>query len=456
MSAPTPSQPQAGTSARTGQATPSAATPSAAASSAGTMPAKPGLARQIAESSALMGVLAVVAAMIVGSVLILIADPDVRATAGYFFARPSDFLGAVGTSLTEAYSAMLRGGIFDWEASSPARMWRPITETLTVASPLILAGLGMAVAFRAGQFNVGGQGQIILGAIIGGYIGFTFHLPAGLHLVVALLGTIVGGAIWGAIPGILKAVTGASEVIVTIMLNSVAGFLLAHMLTTDAFIGAGNANPKSLTILPTARFPLLLGGSFRLHLGFLVALAAAVFVWWLLERSELGFQFRATGSNPEAARTAGINVPKVTALVMLVSGALCGLAASGPVMGTQHYLTTSIAGTVGFDAMTVALLGRSKPLGTVLAGLLFGALTAGGTTMQAATGTPIDIVLVLQSTIVLFIAAPPLVRAIFHLPAPGSWARRQRERARQAASAAGAAGAAVAQAATTTTAGQEA
>lgn len=424
MSAPTPSQPQA------------------------EVPTKPGLARQIAESSGLMGVLAVVAAMIVGSVLILIADPDVRATAGYLFARPSDFLGAVGTSLSEAYTAMLRGGIFDWQASTPQRMLRPITETLTVATPLIIAGLGMAVAFRAGQFNVGGQGQIILGAIVGGYIGFTFHLPAGLHLLVAVLGTIIGGALWGAIPGLLKALTGASEVIVTIMLNSVAGFLLAHMLTTDAFIGEGNANPKSLTILETSRFPLLLGPSFRLHLGFLVALAAAVFVWWLLERSEIGFQFRATGSNPEAARTAGINVSKVTALVMITSGALCGLAASAPVMGTQHYIVSSVAGTVGFDAMTVALLGRSKPLGTVLAGLLFGALTAGGTTMQAATGTPIDIVLVLQSTIVLFIAAPPLVRAIFHLPAPGSWVAKQRERAREAVAAAGTAA--------TATAGQEA
>ena len=267
--------------------------------------ARPGIARQIAESNALMGLLAVVTAMIVGSVLILIADPDVRVTAGYFFARPSDFLGAVGTSLTEAYTALLRGGIFDWQASTPARMWRPITETLTVATPLILAGLGMAVAFRAGLFNVGGQGQIILGAMLGGYIGFTFHLPAGLGLVAAVLGTVVGGMLWGAIPGLLKALTGASEVITTIMLNSISTFLLAHALTTDAFIGEGNANPKSLPVLAGSQYPRLLGDSFRLHLGFLVALAAAVFVWWLLERSEIGFQFRATGLNPEAARTAG-------------------------------------------------------------------------------------------------------------------------------------------------------
>lgn len=405
--------------------------------------AKPPVLRQIAESSVLMGVLAVFTAMIVGSVLILIADPDVRAASSYFFARPSDWFNAAGTSLSEAYTALVRGGIFDWQATTTTRMWRPMTETLTVATPLILAGLGMAVAFRAGLFNVGGQGQIMLGAILGGYAGFAWNLPVGLHLLVALVGAVLGGAIWGGVPGVLKATTGASEVITTIMLNSIATYLLAHVLTTDAFIGAGNANPKSLPVADNAEYPLLLGDSFRLHLGFVVALLAALFVWWLLERSEIGFQFRATGLNPDAARTAGINVPRVTALVMIVSGALCGLAATGPVLGTQHYLTTSIAGTVGFDAMTVALLGRSTPLGTVLAGLLFGALTAGGTTMQAATGTPIDIVLVLQSTIVLFIAAPPLVRAIYRLPAPGSWRRKQRDAARAAATA-------------PTTAGQEA
>ncbi|QPL06102.1 MULTISPECIES: ABC transporter permease [Actinomyces] len=425
---------------------------------------QPSLARQIAESNGLMGVLAIVSALIVGSILILVADPEVRTTAGYLFARPTDFLGACASSLAEAYSALLRGGLVDWHASSTARMWRPLTETLVNATPLIFAGLGMAVAFRAGLFNVGGQGQIILGAVVGGYTGFAWNLPAGLHLLVAILGAVVGGALWGAIPGVLKAVTGASEVITTIMLNSIAAYLIAHMLTLKLFIGEGNSNPRSLPVGSGAVYPLLLGSSFRLHAGFILALLTAWFVWWLLERSTLGFQFRATGLNPEAARTAGVNVPRVTALVMIVSGALCGLAATGPVLGTQKYLTASIAGSIGFDAMTVALLGRSKPLGTVLAGILFGGLTAGGTLMQAATGTPIDIVLILQSTIVLFIAAPPLVRAIYRLPAPGSFTRAQenkrleRKRLEAEAEAAAATEAVVATAAASTTdaPGQEA
>ena len=188
------------------------------------------------------------------------------------------------------------------------------------------------------------------------------------------------------------------------MLNSIAGLLIGYVLTRPSFIGEGNTNPKSMPVLETAMYPRLLGDSFRVHFGFIAALAAALFVWWLLERSTIGFEFRATGLNPAAARTAGISVEKVTTLVMIVSGALCGLAGSAPALGTERYLTTGIAASIGFDAITVALLGKSRPLGTVLAGLLFGALKAGGAIMQTATQTPIDIVLVIQSTIVLFIA----------------------------------------------------
>lgn len=141
-------------------------------------------------------------------------------------------------------------------------------------------------------------------------------------------------------------------------------------------------------------------------------------MWWLLERSTVGFEFKAVGANPHAARTAGISVAKVTVLVMVIAGGLAGLGGAAQVLGTEDKLTGGIAGSIGFDAITVALLGRSKPLGTFFAGLLFGAFKAGGYLMQSQTGTPIDIVLVVQSIIVLLIAAPPLVRSIFHLPAP--------------------------------------
>ena len=375
------------------------------------------LLRQIASSPAIVGLLAVLTALILSSILILAADSEVRYTATYLLNRPGDFLHATASTLSEAYSSLLRGALFDWRATTGVRMIRPITDTLTNATPLIIAGLGMAVAFRAGLFNIGGQGQMILGAITACYVGIAWNLPPVAHLLLAVVGAALGGLVWGGIAGVLKARTGANEVIVTIMLNSIAAHLLSQVLSLKAFNGEGETgNRKSLTVADAAQYPSLAGDSFRLHAGFLLALLVAVAVWWLMERSRLGFQLRATGLNADAARTAGMSVPWVTSLVMMISGALCGLAATAPVLGTQKSMDESVVGSIGFDAITVALLGRSRPVGTVLAGLLFGALRAGGTAMQAAPGTHIKIVLVLQSTIVLFIAAPPLVRAIFRLP----------------------------------------
>ena len=375
------------------------------------------LLRQVASSPAVVGLLAVLTALILSSILILAADSEVRYTATYLLNRPGDFLHATASTLSEAYSSLLRGAVFDWRATTGVRMIRPITDTLTNATPLIIAGLGMAVAFRAGLFNIGGQGQMILGAITACYVGIAWNLPPVAHLLLAVVGAALGGLVWGGIAGVLKARTGANEVIVTIMLNSIAAHLLSQVLSLKAFNGEGETgNRKSLTVADAAQYPSLAGDSFRLHAGFLLALLVAVAVWWLMERSRLGFQLRATGLNADAARTAGMSVPWVTSLVMMISGALCGLAATAPVLGTQKSMDESVVGTIGFDAITVALLGRSRPVGTVLAGLLFGALRAGGTAMQAAPGTHIKIVLVLQSTIVLFIAAPPLIRAIFRLP----------------------------------------
>ena len=375
------------------------------------------LLRQVASSPAMVGLLAILTALLLSSILILAADSEVRYTATYLLNRPGDFLHAAGSTLSEAYSSLLRGAILDWRATTGVRMIRPITDTLTNATPLIIAGLGMAVAFRAGLFNIGGQGQMILGAITACYAGISWNMPPAAHLIVAVVGAALGGLVWGGIAGVLKARTGANEVIVTIMLNSIAAHLLSQVLSLKAFNGEGEtANRKSLTVADSAQYPSLAGSSFRLHAGFILALLVAVAVWWLMERSRLGFQLRATGLNADAARTAGMSVPWVTSLVMMISGALCGLAATAPVLGTQKSMDESVVGTIGFDAITVALLGRSRPVGTVLAGLLFGALRAGGTAMQAAPGTHIKIVLVLQSTIVLFIAAPPLIRAIFRLP----------------------------------------
>jgi len=376
------------------------------------------LLRSVVESNGLVVFLAIVAALVVGAVLVVSADEAVQDSAGYFFSRPGDFLSAAWTAVTDAYVAMFQGSIYNLQASSFSGAIKPLTNSLTFAAPLIFAGLGLGVGFRAGLFNIGAQGQVILGAIMAGFIGFQFHLPLGIHLAVAVIGAILGGALWGFIPGLLKATTGAHEVIVTIMLNYVGLYLLSWLLSQASFQVPGSGNPKSPAVDTTAQWPKLLGDDYSLHWGFIAALLAAWGVWWLMERSTLGFTFRAVGANPAAATKAGMNVKLAYVLVMVVAGLLAGLAGATQVLGTEKALTVGIAGSIGFDAITVALLGRSRPAGIVAAGILFGGLRASGPTLQVQAGLPIDIVLVIQSVIVLFIAAPPLVRFLFRLPDP--------------------------------------
>jgi general nucleoside transport system permease protein len=363
--------------------------------------------------------LSVVLALAVSAVLIAVADPDVQDAAGYFFSRPGDLLAAAVRAVVDAYTALFQGAVVDFSAATVTGAIRPLTESLVVAAPLIVAGLAVGLAFRSGLFNIGAEGQIILGAIGAAYVGFTFDLPFGVHVVAALLGAVVLGALWGGIPGFLKARTGAHEVITTIMLNNIARFLLAFLLSTAAFQRPGRNDPISPRVADTAELPLLLGSWSRLHAGIILALLAALGVWWLLERSTLGFKLRAVGANPAASRTAGIRIGSMTFTAMALAGGLAGLAGAFQVLGTEKSLTGGISAGIGFDAITVALLGRGNPLGIVGAGILFGMLRAGGVTMQARTGTPIDIVFVVQSLIVLFIAAPPLVRAIFRIRTGG-------------------------------------
>jgi simple sugar transport system permease protein len=381
--------------------------------------------KQILAGSWLVSLLSVVAALVIGAVLICATNQDVQHAAGYIFARPGDFFKAIWDTVSSAYVALFRGGVVNDRAWNLTGFVEPFTKTLTQAVPLIFAGLGLAIGFRAGLFNIGAQGQIILGAIFFTWIGFALHLPPVVHVVVAVVGALIGGAIWGFIPGFLKAKTGANEVIVTIMLNWIALYGVSYLLTLKAFQRPGSNSPQTPQIDSTATYPHIFGSHFSTNFGLVLAIAAAVFTWWLLERSTLGFRFRALGENPEAARTAGINISRAYIWVMVIAGALAGLAGTAQITAQQGALTAGVAGSVGFDAITVALLGRSKPLGTVLAGLLFGALKAGGGAMAIAAQTSTDIVLVLQSVIVLFIAAPPLVRAIFRTPDPEK-VRRER------------------------------
>ena len=346
--------------------------------------------------------LSIVFALIVGALLIVVSNDEVVSSMEYFFVYPWDALSAAGAAIVDSYWALIDGSF-----GSGSR----IAATLERAAPLACAGLGVTLAFRVGLFNIGAQGQIIAGAVCAGYVGFTWDLPPVVHLFAALIAALLGGAIWGGVVGVLKSQSGAHEVIVTIMLNYVALSILRWLLTLDAFQLPGSNNPKSPGVDDSAAFPDILG----VHSGVLIALLAAVGVWWLLDRSTIGFEMRAVGANAAAARTAGMSVARAYILAMVIAGLLAGLAGAQQVQGHGDSLTDGIAGSLGFDAITVSLLGRATPSGTVLAAILFGALTTGGRQMQASTGTPLDLTTVLQAMIVLFVAAPALVRGVFRV-----------------------------------------
>lgn len=349
---------------------------------------------------------AFVIALLVGAVLIAFSDDDVIASLPYFFSYPWDFFTRSGDAIWSSYSALVTGSLGSGSA---------LITTLERAAPLTCAGLGVTLAFRAGLFNIGAQGQLLVAALVAGYVGFTYNLPPGIHLIAALVAGLLGGAVWGGAIGLLKARTGAHEVITTIMFNYLAVSLLLYALSKDAFQRPGSDNPLSPKVADSATFPSIFG----VHLGVFLALGAGVAVWWLLERSTLGFELRAVGANADASRTAGMSVAKVYTLAMVFAGMLAGLAAVMSVLGDQNSVSTTMAGNIGFDAITVALLGRATPLGTVLAGLLFGAMSVGGVAMQASAGTPKELTEVLQALIVLFVAAPALVRVMLRFKDDG-------------------------------------
>ena len=320
-----------------------------------------------------------------------------------------------GASVTDAYYAMFRGAIVDPQASTFVRTIKPLMDSVYFAIPLIISGLGLAFGFRAGLFNIGGKGQMIAGALAAVWVGFSLSLPPVVHTLVALTAAIVAGAAWGGIAGFLKAKTGANEVIVTIMLNSIATLALGYVLSQKAWQKPNSNQPITPNVADSAALAKLMSGPIKLHWGLIVALVALAVFWFLMERSTLGFQIRAVGANAAAARTAGISVERITAVTMMFSGAFLGLAGANEALGTLGYVSRDVAGSIGFDAITVALLGRNKAWGTFGAGLLFGAFKAGGYAMQA-KDVPIDMILILQAVIVLLIAAPALVRWLFRLP----------------------------------------
>ena len=330
-------------------------------------------------------------------------------------------VGAIFIALTEglgeiwpAYRALFTGAFVGWNS---------ISETLLVSTPLILAGLAVAIGFRAGLFNIGAEGQMTIGGLTAVIVGFSIvGLPAIIHLPLAVLAGFLGGAIWGFIPGFLRAKTGAHEVIVTIMLNYIAFRLLDYMLKLPWIQPEGRFDPISKDVLPSARLPPILtwlpfdgAGRLRVHLGFLIALAMAWLVYWILFKTTWGFEFRTVGANPSAAKYGGMSVAMAIILVMVFSGGLAGMAGGNETLGVLQRATPGFTAAIGFDAIALALLGRSHPGGVVLSAILFGALRAGGRTMQVQSEVGIDLIIIIQALIIVFVAAPELVRAIYRV-----------------------------------------
>jgi len=354
-------------------------------------------------------VLALVTALAVGGLVIIFTDPDTLDEWGSFGSDPMGALQASWDVVYEAYHAL-------WESSlgSP----QAIGRTLVEATPLALAGLSVALAFRAGLFNIGAAGQLVIGATCAAWVGFTWDLPAAVHLPLAVLAGFAGGAAWGSIAGILKARTGAHEVITTIMLNYISYLLLSYALRSDAFQPAGRDDLISKGVAESARLPEVSVGDLTVHAGLFLAIAAAVVVWWLLDRSTVGFRLKAVGANPHASRYAGMSVGAMYVLAMVLAGGLAGLAGTVNILGRPSFaLTGGYYAFLGFDAIAVALLARANPIGVLGGAFLFGVLRAGSTGMQAATSTPVDIIVVIQALIILFVAAPDLVRSLYRIKA---------------------------------------
>jgi ABC-type uncharacterized transport system permease subunit len=379
-------------------------------------------------SSLILPFLAVFSAFVIGAIIIIVSSPEVIAAWKTIFQDPSGALSITWRTISDAYVALFEGSIGSprriaeaistWAATGNTRplleSFRPIGESLVISTPYIFAGLAVALGFRGGLFNIGGEGQLFVGGLASVYVGYSIEgLPIYLHLPLALLAGVLAGGLWGAIPGFLKARTGAHEVINTIMMNYVAFRLTEYMLQGPM------ARPDGLPITPqikvSAYLPTIFQKPIRLHLGFFLALAVAALVYWFLWKTTKGLEIRMVGANPHAARYAGVRITSITVLTMALSGALAGLAGASQILGVDHKLVRAFSTGYGFDSIALALLGNSHPVGVVLASLLFGFMRAGGARMQSIASVPVEIIRILQAIVIIFVAAPEIIRTIYRL-----------------------------------------
>ncbi len=372
----------------------------------------------------LVPALSVVTALLIGALVIMFTDQAVYQALGE--GRIGEAIGLAFGNLGRAYGALYQGSLSD-----PARIliaigrWlggeglQPVlnavrgpSDSLVQSVPYIFAGLAVALGFRAGLFNIGAEGQIGVGWLAAVILGFSIPgLPAIVHLPLAILVGAAAAGLWSAIAGVLKARTGAHEVITTIMLNYVVFRLSDWLLCGPLEFTQGTCRTRD--IAGSAFLPRFLGHPVTLHWGFVMALAAAVLTGWFLFKTTWGFELRTVGANPDAARYGGMSVAKNYVLAMFLSGCLAGLAGVSQGLGITHNIALGFQAGYGFDSIALALLGKSHPAGVVGASILFGVLRAGAGRMQSVAGIPTEIVQIVQSLVIVFIAAPAIIRAIY-------------------------------------------
>jgi ABC-type uncharacterized transport system permease subunit len=377
---------------------------------------------EVSRGSFVIPILAIITGLLLGGLIVALTTEEVYAL---WSISP---LSAIQTGLSAAldsYAALLKGSIGDpakfraaFASGDPElirRAFNPISGSLVQSIPYMFAGLAVALGFRAGLFNIGVEGQLFIGALTSVYVGFAVTgLPDIIHVPLALLAGALGGAFWGFIPGWLKAKTGGHEVINTIMMNYIA-FRLSEFMLRGPLQQPNSFNPVSAPIQESAKLLRFFDTPLRFHMGFFIALAVAWLVYWLLFKTKWGFDLRTVGTNPRAARYAGMNIVTITVMAMSLSGALAGLAGANEVLGVNYNLAVAFSSGYGFDSIALALLGKSHPVGVVLAALLFGTLRNGAIQMQVAAGIPIDIISIMQAIILAFIAAPAMIRTLYRI-----------------------------------------
>jgi ABC-type uncharacterized transport system permease subunit len=328
-------------------------------------------------SAALPQIIAILLAFLVGAIVLL----------------------ATGHSPADAYTAVIRGAFGDIYG---------IGQTFTQSTPIIFTALAFIFSFKCGLFNIGAEGQLLIGGFTAALVGISFGgLPVYIHLPLAVLAGAAGGALWGLIPGMLKARLGAHEVITSMMLSYVALYITSYMVNYP-FIAPPGWVAQTVPIAPSAELPRILPPT-QLSAAIFIAIGVAASVALVLDRTVLGYEVRAVGLNTSAAESNGINVKNTIILTFAISGALAGLGGAGEILGVHRRFISGFSPGYGFDGLAVGLIGGLNPIGSVLAAILIGALRAGGMTMNTVTGVPIDIVSVLQGLVVLFVSAPRLV-----------------------------------------------